>query len=454
MIELVINDERADLPLEFRLPWETFNPIFDFGSMTGTKGWRFVLPHTRVNDRIFRFAHLLDSVDVPERYRIELLVEGTLIDEGWGVLEKADTAGYEMSFGSEFGTLLGDLMDEPLNRLSLGTVTPGTAQAEFDFDGDLLKWCRPEIVNLSFRQDMPVMNDFATGGYTGTSLVLMPGLLWVVKQLFEQAGYTVGGDVFADAALQRLHFISLYDALPDTTFELAKTLPEMTVRELLQELSMPPFGFCLFINTVQKTVFLEKRGKFFAELDGQDYSKKIQPGLSPSRANTRRLELAMQVDSGDGTLKNLPAELADYRSPGSGPTLQLKGKFGSSLAEGIDQAGNTSNARSNRFSPRLRFWVGGSTPVSSRTYGGYSLTFTGEGNLVANFWQEFEAFKAVATPHELKIKLTGSELARFNFHQNPYGPKSFFAFGHYFVIENIRATYPLRDWVEMRVWRV
>lgn len=452
MIELIINDRRADLPVDFRMPWETFNPIFDFGSITGTKGWRFSLPHTRENDRIFRFAHLLDSVGVPDRYRIELIVDGTLVDEGWGFLERADYSGYELSFGSEFGSFLGDLTDQPLNRLALEIITPGVDQVAYD--ATLLKWCRPEIVNPSFAPDEMVMNEFNAGVYTGTNLVIMPGLLWVVKSILNQAGYSVSGDVFQDPAFQRLHFVSLYDALPETTFEIGRALPEMTVRELIQQLSMPPFGWALFINTVQKKVVIEKRGKFFSNLNTEDFSSYINPRFSAGRPNSRRLELSLEVDSSDGALKNLPPELADYRSPGTGPTFQLKGKFGSTKLEGIDQPGNTFNARSNRFAPRLMFWVGGTEPVSARAYGGYSLTLSGTNNLVETSWAEFEKFKLEAVPGDIKINLPGHRLARFNFHQNPEGPKSFYAFGHYFIIENIRATYPLKELVEMRVWMV
>ena len=449
MIELIINDRRADLPVDFRLPWEAFNPIFDFGQVSGNKGLRFQLPRTKTNDQIFNFAYLLDATDVDDRYRVDLIIQGTLVDEGFGVLENSGYDGYELSFGSDFGGMMGDLIDQQINRLALGTITPGTSQAIFD--GDLLQWCRPEIVNPSFAPEIMVMNEFVSGSYTGTSRVIMPGYLWVIRRIFEMAGFTVAGDVFEDPAFRRLHFLSLYDTT-DPSFEIAQALPELTVRDLIQNLSLPPFGWAVFVNSVQKKITIEKRGKFFSSLSGEDLSGIINPRFSPGRPGSRRLELAMEVDSSDGALKNLPAELSDYRTPGTGTTFQLKGKFGSTKFEGIDQPGNTINARANRFSPRLLFWLGGTEPVSSREFGDYALTFSGDNNLIETSWRDFERFKAEAVPVNLKARLSGPQIAKYNFHQNPTGPKSFYAFGHYFVIENIKATYPIRDVVEIKAW--
>jgi hypothetical protein len=150
-------------------------------------------------------------------------------------------------------------------------------------------------------------------------------------------------------------------------------------------------------------------------------------------------------------MKIIPDELAAYRIGDGADLLSLKGVFSTlkmldglpvvameGITTRIEQAGAD-------FSPRLLFWNGvvSDVPTSSTTQDGLTLRLDGAGGLVAAYWANFVRFWLSTVGVNVQARLSANDLDLFNFHKKKGEYVGFYAQGHHFFVDSVRAELPL-----------
>jgi hypothetical protein len=242
------------------------------------------------------------------------------------------------------------------------------------------------------------------------------------------------------------------DTFGMTAMNYADFLPKnLTVNGLLKALTLPPFGINVFFDNLNRTVTLNYLDDAFADVEYLNYSDKVLPDMKPEIFRNKRIELDWQLDSADGEMKIIPADLAALRLGDGEQELVLRGVFSTLKMESgltiatmegittrIEQAGAD-------FSPRLLFWNGviADVPTSSTAQDGLTLKFDGVGGIADQYWNRFMAFWLNTVPVTLLARLTANDLERFNFHRQAGQNVAFYAHGHYFFVDWIRTELPL-----------
>ena len=455
---------------------ERFNPLLSFGSILGSKVYRFTVPYSPVNNRLFQYAADPQAVWAPRKYFTELYADGDLIERGYTTLEGNKPAGYEISFGSNLGEFFGDLRDVPLNQIDFGGVALPADHAniapETSVAGQLLH-CLPTIINPRFYDGKletygGQVNQYSpSGGYLANSpKVPMFSLHWVLKKLGELCGFSLAGEFMTDADAQRLILYNTFALDGATTMEYRHHLPsDLTPRSLLLALTLPPFGLSVYFDVQRRVVTLRYSQEQLATPTRLNVTDRTLPMLQPGRLTDRRLELDWELDSDDGLMKTIPAALARYTAPeyGNATLYSLKGKFSTLLmdpATGLpwaEQLGITplTGQMDKRFRPRLLFWHGvlDDVPTAGSAYGSTSLSFAGTNNLRDRYWARYEAHRLRTFPAEMQVALTANQLTQLDFHRRAGQDVAIHVRGVDYLVSRIRANLPLGGYSTLDVMK-
>lgn len=474
-VDILIEGQPVDMYPGTTFTLERFNPVFDFGTVQGSKVYRFTVPFSPINNRIFQYAQDPQSVTDPKVYYTEKIADGDLIEKGYTYLEKITTTGYEISFGSNLGDFFGDYQDVPLNLIPLGSEPLPSSIAthpadKLDGSGKLM-YCLPTILNSQFYGTNVVegfngkVNEYTSGSYLSTApLVPMFSLHWVLRRLGELCGFRVQGEFMEDPAAQRLIFYNTF-ALSGDVMEYRNHLPsDLSVRTLFLALKLPPFGVTSFFDVQRKIITLRYTEKCLATPTRLDLTTRTLPPVLPGNILDRRLELDWELDGDDGLMKTVPAVMDKYTGDeyNQETLFSLKGKFSTLLMDpsGLpitEQNGITAltGQMDKKFKPRLLYWHGlvGGVPVAKNEYGNQRLSFHGVNNLRDRFWKRYETFRSNTFPASPNILLNSSELARLDFHRTAGEEMALHIRGVDYFVQAIKASLPLSSAAQLEVYK-
>lgn len=463
-VDILIDGQPLNLYPNTAFTLERFNPVFDFGTVQGSKVYRFTVPFSPVNNRIFQYAYDPQSLVEPRVYYTEKIADGDLVEKGYTYLEKINASGYEISFGSNLGDFFGDLTNVPLNLIPFGSeVLPEdlTEMPVEKLDAGRLLYCLPQVTNAQYYGTNAVdgfagkVNEYAEDAFTpGCPKVPMLSLHWVLRRLGELCGFRVQGEFMDDPEAQRLILYNTFE-LSGQLMEYRNHLPAaLTVRALFLALKLPPFGVTSFFDVQRRTVTLKYTESLLALPTLLDLTTRTQPPVLPGTLLDRRLELDWTLDSDDGLMKTIPAALEKYTAEVSGKEtlFSLKGAFSTLLSDedGLpiaEQQGITAltGQMDKKFSPRLLYWHGleEGAPVAKSEYGSTRLAFSGAGNLRSRFWSRYKDWRAYTFPASPVIQLNSSELSRLDFHRMAGSESAIHIKGRDYFIQSIKAELPL-----------
>ncbi|TDB64421.1 hypothetical protein [Arundinibacter roseus] len=476
-IEIKLDGRSLDLSPGMAFTLERYNPMFEFGSITGSKVYRFTVPFSPTNNRIFQYAADPQALWEPRKYSAQQYADGDMIEQGVVFLESVKATGYEITFGSNLGDFFGDLRDVPLTDIDFGTEALPADHKDISPEkivAGQTVYTLPTILNAQFYGTNVVagfsgkVNEYLAGtGYVaGSPKVPMLNLHWVLRKLGELCGFSLRGQFMDDPDAQRLLIYNTFALEGATVLDYRNHLPaELTPRTLLLSLTLPPFGLSAFFDVHKRTVTLDYTENKLATPTRLNLTTATQPSIYPGNLNNRRLELDWELDTDDGLMKTIPAAVAKYTAPGySTATLfPLKGKFSTLVMDGAtglpkaEQLGITplTAQMDKKFRPRLLFWEGmiDNVPRASSSYGSTSLSFAGPNNLREKYWKRYEEFRLRTFPVTLLVALTANQLARLDFHRTAGQEVAVHVRGLDYFISAIKARLPLSGYSTLDVWR-
>ena len=265
-VDILIEGVALDMFPGTTFTLERFNPVFDFGTVQGSKVYRFTVPFSPVNNRIFRYVADPQSVVDPKVYYTEKIADGDLIEKGFTYVEKVAGSGYEISFSSNLGDFFGDNQDVPLNLIEFGSEPLPEDLSELDpekLDAGKLHYCLPTILNSQYFGTNAVegfsgkVNEYSTSYNPSAPLVPHLSLHWVLRKLGELCGFRIQGEFMDDPAAQRLILYNTFE-LSGSTMEYRNHLPaDLTVRTLFLALKLPPFGVTSFFDVQRRVITMK-----------------------------------------------------------------------------------------------------------------------------------------------------------------------------------------------------
>jgi len=474
-IDILTDGTPLDMYPNTKFTLERFNPIFDFGTVQGSKVFRFTVPFSPVNNKKFQYAGDAQSVADPRVYFTEKIADGDTIERGYTYLEKITSTGYEISFGSNFGDFFSDYQNTPLNLIPFGSEALPASLATMPgekLDAGKLHYSLPTILNSQFYGTNAVsgfdgkVNSYKDGAYKTTSPVVpCLSLHWVLRKLGELCGFRVQGEFMDDPAAQRLILYNTF-ALAGTTMEYRNHLPsDLTVRTLFLALKLPPFGVTSFFDVQRRTITMKYTESLLATPTRMDLTSRTIPPVLPGNILDRRIELDWELDGDDGLMKTVPDMMEKYTSdPYQQETLfTLKGKFSTLLMDAgtslpiTEQQGITAltGQMEKKFKARLLYWHGlvAGVPVAKNEYGTTRLSFHGANNLRDKFWKRYETFRGDTFPASPSISLNSSELARLDFHRTAGEEMAIHVRGVDYFVQSIKATLPLSGYSTLEVYK-
>ena len=468
-IDILIDGTPLDLFPGTNFTLERFNPVFDFGTVQGSKVYRFTVPFSPTNNRIFQYAADPQSIGDPQNYYTEKIADGDTIERGFTYLEKVSASGYEISFSSNLGDFFGDYQDVPLNLIPFGSevlpVNHAAIPAEKWVDGKLL-YALPTVINSQFYGTNAVegfegkANQYQPGtGYkAGSPKTPMFSLHWVLRKLGELCNFRVQGEFMDDPAAQRLLLYNTFSLDGQTLLDYRNHLPsDLTVRTLFLALKLPPFGVTSFFDVQRRVITMHYTESRLAIPTLLDVTERTIPLLLPGNILDRRIELDWELDTDDGLMKTVPPEFEKYTSQvyHDETLFTLKGKFSTLKMDpstGLpitEQNGITSltGQMEKKFKSRLLYWHGliAGIPTAKNEYGTTRLSFHGSNNLRDKFWKRYENFRGSTFPVSPSVQLNSSELARLDFHRHGGSEMAVHIRGVDYFVQAIKANLPLSN---------
>jgi hypothetical protein len=434
MIDIRIDGESADLLPTTSLVLERFNPLLDFEKVQGSRVYGFNLPDTPINRRLLGYFYQDQVGYKSRRFRCEKYVGGQRVEDGYVMVQDVDAPGFSLYFTQDLNEIFGDYQQVPLSQLSLGreaVVAQPVAAANHLTD----RYCYPTIQNPAFygNQGVPMfnglVNEYSANSYNMVARVPMPFLRWIVGQFSALTGWSFVGDFWKDADLQRLILFNLYGLDEQTTISAKNHVPGLTMPQLIIDLRRL-FNLYLEFDLSRKVVTMDFADKILATGDVVDWTDKANPTHKKNPELVNRLELGYELDSNDGLMKPVPAQMDIYQTAETtvnqgGGLLPIKSRVSTLLTDPAtgramtQQAGITTanNDNKNAPSPKLLFWNGvqNGVPLATATSGARSLYWRGANNLVDVGYRQFETFRGDTFNLTKIVSLTPADLALFSF---------------------------------------
>lgn len=443
-LDIRIDGLSVELATGSRLALSLNNPHFDYAKMAGSTANLPPFPLTRRNQYIFDYWEQPQAGPILQRRRLEQYYNGHLIREAVLLLTEAGPNGYVGQMVEPLGEFFGDWQNRSLTELDLmgaaGTLPlPSVVPAEGIAADGMTAIGFPTIVNPDYYGTAGNgisytgrVNDFSGGAGPNTParpLVPMVMLNWLLKRIAMATNTTIDGAFLNHPAYSKLLFYNTRALDGATTVVPNQHLPALTVAELLLELRKL-FNLRLDFDLVTRTLTIGFWGDAIAKPAVLDWSRKaVGRPLKTPEPNTR-LQLGYDLDGNDALMKDKPALLADYLSPGMGGTAALKSRISTLLTDTVSgrikaaQPGITAQfgQLNNTFSPRLLFWNGiiAGEPDASSSKGFHSLYWNGAANspedgLYDNHWRGLEAMRQQQFYAKQQFALTETDLAQLNF---------------------------------------
>ncbi|MCK8493807.1 hypothetical protein M0L20_18215 [Spirosoma sp. RP8] len=427
-LDIRIDGQSVELTAGSSLDMNLVNPHFDYTKIPGSTANLPAFPLSRRNQQIFGYWEQPQVGGILQRRRFERYWGGHLIREAMYVLTEAGPAGYVGQMVEPLGEFFGDWQNESLTELDFGSLPlAGLLNAEINSDG-ITAAAFPIICNPDFYgTNGPAVNyngkvNDPSGTGPQTPMIL---LTWLLKKISQATGTTIDGDFVSHPVFSKL---LLYNTRAlDSATTVNRHLPTLTVTELLLEIRKL-FNLRFDFNFADRRLTIGFWQDAITKAAVVDWSAKaVGKAVKTPEVNTR-LQLGYDLDSNDGLMKDKPAIMADYLTPGTPPNFApLKSRFSTLMTDDIDgrtkaaQIGITAqfSQLGNTFAPRLLFWNGivAGEPDASPQKGFYSLYWNGEDGLYENHWRELEAMRQTQFYAKQALDLTETDLAGLRWHQ-------------------------------------
>lgn len=425
-LSIRINGQAADLLRSTSVGLELTNPYLTYETLFTQKASWPGVPMSARNQRIFGFADNL-QITGPDRYEVELLHNGQLLQQGVGVLGELAGSGFQLSVDEPLGEFFGIFDGVPLSDIAFGTIPlPAVVSSNpVQVNGENAI-CFPTLLNPDAYANggaAPTgwtgkINEYTGSGYVaGTPLVPAVFVKFLLKQIAAKTGTTLSGTLLDHPQLSQL---ILYTNRPlpagATDVTLRYHLPAWSIGDLLLQLrKLPNLAFDFKATDKRMTMFLTD--SIFRQSAQDDWSGKAVKQVKKRPELNRRLQLAFDLDGNDQLLKDKPDAVADYLTPGEGGIARLSSKLAPLLVDVATGLPSMRIAFSQPAQPRLAFWNGmqNGVPLASPTLGGLSLNWNGAGGLRDTFWAATEAFRSRMFYAERDMLLTETDLAGLNF---------------------------------------
>lgn len=466
-VDIRIGGQSLELAAGSSLEMNLTNPHLDYSKIVGSTANLPGLPLTRKNQQIFGYWEQPQAGAILRRQRLEQYYNGQLIREATFLLTEAGPSGYQGQMVELLGEFFGDWQNVPLSQLALGSVVlPATVPPEV-LDGTALQLAFPTILNPDFYGSSGAgvsysgrVNDYSAGSYGNTAakpIVPMLSLTWLLRKIALATSTSIDGAFLTHPAYSRLLLYNTRALDGRSSISLAQHLPELSIAELLLELRKL-FNLQLDFDLPNRRLTVGFWGTALGRAATVDWTDKaVGRPLKTPEPNTR-LQLGYELDGGDASMKDKPALLADYLSPGTGSLATLKSRISTLLPDEItgtakaSQPGVTAqfSQLTGSFAPRLLFWHGlsGGMPKALGHYGGYSLYWNGYASNgvsvpgLVQHWQTLEAMRAQQFYAKQSFNLTETDLASLRWDRKVH------VAGVDYLVVNATVSLPIRKPVE------
>ena len=434
MVDIRLDGQSVDLLANTTLTLEAFNPMLDFNTVQGSRVYSFSLPDTPKNRRILGFFNESQVAYKNRKFYCEKYINSQLIERGYVMIQDAPPGSYNLYFTQNLGEAFGDYQTKLLSEISFGSIVAPVSPV---VNPDILTASTffPTIENAGFYGNQAVsgfsgsINNYSGGVFDAVGRVPMMPLRWLFSQFGSLTNWTFSGNFLTDPDLKRLLLYNLnsLDGLANLTYQ--NHLPDMTFPDVLKELRKL-FNLYLDFDVRRKTLDIDFIDTILKADVKLDWTAKVAKGQVKTPDLQNRLELSYVIDGNDALLKPIPAAFDKYSTPEAGnaiggsvtpivsafSTLQTNSVSGFAATS---QAGISPNNKdnANRPTPKLLFWNGlvGGKPNATNSRSGKTLAWRGSGNLVDNYWSQFERFKVNSFKITKAAVLTPADLAQFSF---------------------------------------
>lgn len=297
MLEIIVNSEKLDIPVNTSVTINMNNPMF---TETGSYSYPFKLPKTTKNKKILGFDTDIDAIPGLFRKTCEVCVNNLLLFEGEMVINRVDKNEIQVNIELLSGIFFNKIQSKLLKKLNLGGLRemysirstsgicaanaiykkyPDVDWAWFSVWNNTLETLQPQKVKYQNMYDSAVyypdgrLNYIDIGYFTPFVFVNC-----VLKYLFEEHNYFLYRNFFYEH--QELRQLCLYSNRIVTQGEhrLNMFMPEMTIGEFLSSLCTL-FNASVFIGN-NNHVYIYNNWDVVNSNRVIDFNKNVNPGYS------------------------------------------------------------------------------------------------------------------------------------------------------------------------------
>jgi len=404
------------------LDWvlELSNPMMSFDEVKGSRVYDITLPDTPTNRRYLGNVQHPAVRSAPKLIQMELCQGDATVEKGFGIIRDA-TEGFKISFTANLDEFFGQNQSKSLQELALATITaPGSWASTLSNTWSSGGYVLPTISSEQYWEsgNIPggftsLINEFVSSNYTSNVKVPMFFVKYILKAVGDLSGITYAGDWYNSALADKL--LAYNSRAVSGNFEVRKHLPAMSIAQLLLGLRQM-YNVVLRFNSSSKRCRIDWGDTLIASAPVLDWSSRFPRITAGTPIWSDGIKLTHATDSGDGTSKD--AFFLPYVSAGSGLNLGTRdisspfsGFTQPSSLPTILQPGIATGQLDKSYGNRLLYWVGGSTPAASNSYGGVALNPAG---IAPAYWAKYEAFIKSTYKVQLPAALTSLDITKMS----------------------------------------
>lgn len=221
LIEIWVNGKKLELESQDSVNIRFNNTLFDPTKITSTQSeysFEFEIPCTPNNNRIFDYANVLSKLNkFHQRYTAEVYADGTLIFTGSLIINKCHEGMYNVnlvsiktkSIDEIFGNDMMDDIDWKVPFDGVSTINEVNSGMSEDYCFPLVSYGvfqkSPSAVTSDYKEYTSKFDFDEYNNWYVEDFYPSPKVMATLRKAFENKGYTVVGDAFADQTLNSIY---------------------------------------------------------------------------------------------------------------------------------------------------------------------------------------------------------------------------------------------------------